>query len=119
MQRSEAMAAQLPYSHRKLSLRVVFLLAFCVAAISTSSEATPILNPDNGHYYEFIQTDTIWDDARDAAAGSTFLGLTGYLATITSLSEETFVESLLPTTSVTNYFLGGSDAGAEGVWLWV
>ena len=88
--------------------------------IPASSHALPILNPDNGHYYELISTLSLaisWTDARDAAAASTYDGLTGYLATSTSLSEETFVESLFPT-QFGNYWLGGGEA-EDGVWLWL
>ena len=70
----------------------------------------------NDHYYEFISTPVTWDTALTAAAGSSYLGLTGYLATITSASEQTFIF-----TNVTSNFawLGGSDRTTEGVWEWV
>jgi hypothetical protein len=71
----------------------VFLL-ISLLSIPAISHLTPILNPDNGHYYEFIGARSDWAPVRDAAAASAYLGMTGYLATITSLSEETFVESL-------------------------
>ena len=70
----------------------------------------------NDHYYEFISTPVTWDTALAAAAGSSHLGLTGYLATITSADEQTFIF-----TNVTSSlaWLGGSDRTAEGVWQWV
>ena len=70
----------------------------------------------NGHYFEFISsTDISWTAAYTAANSKTYFGLQGYLATITSSAENTFVYSKI------NAFgwLGGSDATSEGVWKWV
>lgn len=70
----------------------------------------------NGHYFEFISsTDISWTAAFTAANTKTYFGLQGYLATITSSAENTFVYSKI------NAFgwLGGSDATSEGVWKWV
>ena len=70
----------------------------------------------NGHYFEFISsTDISWTDANTAANTKTYFGLQGYLATITSLAENTFVYSKINAAG----WLGGSDAASEGVWKWV
>jgi VCBS repeat-containing protein len=75
-------------------------------------------NPDNRHYYEVVgdgTTDYSWQEAHDLAAGKTFNGLTGYLATITSAEENAFMLSKLPADA----WIGASDADQEGTWKWV
>ncbi|HPF88854.1 MAG TPA: hypothetical protein PK537_12465, partial [Candidatus Limiplasma sp.] len=52
----------------------------------------------NGHYYQYIpyptNTSETWTSAYDAAKALSYMGRTGYLATITSLEEDEFVNSL-------------------------
>jgi hypothetical protein len=70
----------------------------------------------NGHYFEFISSaDISWTAANTAAIARTWFGLQGYLATITSAAENTFVYSKINAAG----WLGGSDAASEGVWKWV
>ena len=76
-------------------------------------------NPGNGHYYEFVIAPEIdWTVAKAAAAGRGFFGLQGYLATITSASENTFVVSKLAGEG----WMGASDdpgqGASEGEWRW-
>ena len=88
------------------------------------SLGTNLANPGNGHFYQFVNVpgDT-WFQARDAAAASTYLGLKGYLATITSASEETFITSKVQGIG----WLGGSDSvdpnnpnsAVGSTWSWV
>ena len=68
----------------------------------------------NGHYYEFIAgTDISWNTARGSA-----LSAGGYLATITSAAENTFVAALVTAGGVRGW-LGGSDAAVEGTFRWM
>ena len=63
---------------------------------------------DNGHYYELVSCGGScggWETARDLAAAKTYRGLTGYLATITSAAENSFLLSKIST----NTWIGGSD----------
>jgi len=70
----------------------------------------------NGHYYEFkTSTGITWTNAKAAAEGLTYFGLKGYLATITSSSENTFCTSKLSGEG----WIGASDATVEGTWRWV
>jgi len=79
----------------------------------------------NGHYYEIVQSNGIdWDDAKTAAEASTYEGLTGYLVTITSAAENSFVSGKINK----NAWMGASDnssytsnthATTEGTWEWV
>lgn len=73
-------------------------------------------NPANGHYYEYVANSGItWTAANAAAKGKTFNGLTGYLATITSSTENSFIISKVGG----NAWIGGSDTATEGTWKWM
>ena len=73
-------------------------------------------NADNGHFYEYVASPNIsWTDARNTAATMSFNGMTGYLVTITSATENAFVQSKV----AANSWIGASDAAVEGTWKWV
>jgi gliding motility-associated-like protein len=72
--------------------------------------------PSNGHYYLFIPNIGIrWTAAKAAAETTTYYGLQGYLATITSAEEAQIAGE--QTTGAG--WIGGSDANAEGTWKWM
>jgi hypothetical protein len=80
----------------------------------------------NGHYYEVVTSrQLLWQDAFNAASGSSFDGLQGYLVTITSLAEVEFLKSLITPFGFNGangnrgFHVGGSDAAIEGNWQWV
>ena len=91
------------------------------SSVSITASATPTgasYNPTNGHYYKSVAVANIdWADARTAAKSNAqkFNGLTGYLATITTASENTFVVGKLATSA----WIGGSDSGTEKIWKWM
>ena len=97
--------------------RTLIAVALAVG-IARPAFAVPVLwDPavgGNGHYYEVIATLVDWDDAFAAAAGSSHLGLSGYLATVTSAEESAFISSLNASTA----WLGGNDRDVEGVFTW-
>lgn len=69
-----------------------------------------MISGQNGHFYEFVSaTTSSWAAARDAAAARTYMGLQGYLATITSQQENQFIYQKL----VSDGWLGGADAYNE------
>ena len=75
-----------------------------------------IASPATGHYYEFRNAQGIcWDAARTAASASSYFGMQGYLATVTSTVENDFLKGR----NAGQYWFGASDAAAEGTWRWV
>lgn len=86
----------------------------------------------NGHFYEYVSTAGSWTTAKSSAAARTYLGYTGYLATITSASENAYIRQVLNADA----WIGSSDertqintatgtstyanqSAAEGNWYWV
>lgn len=78
--------------------------------------AGSLYNSANGHYYKVVNhgSNITWSDAKTAAEASTLNGLSGYLASITSYQENTFIDDK----AGVNAWLGGTDAGQEGCWKW-
>jgi hypothetical protein len=111
--------------------------------VTFSSSASPInkvvtfsvgnlISASNGHFYEYISTAESWTNAKAAAAARAYMGFTGYLTTITSQSENDFIQQKLSS----NGWIGASDghnevntsagstiyanqSAAEGNWYWV
>jgi hypothetical protein len=74
------------------------------------------LNPENGHYYEYVDADNIiWTDAKIAAELRIYNGVNGHLVTITN--ENDFVNNLIPRNS--HSWIGLSDETIEGQYKWV
>ncbi len=96
------------------------ILTILGVSIATSASAVPVLwssaDGGNDHYYEYFDANVSWDAAHAAAAASTFGGDTGYLVTVTSAAENTFLFGL---TSNGNVWLGANDLAAEGTFEWV
>ena len=90
---------------RKLAI-VIFLLS------PLAANAVPITwDAGNGHSYEFVSDLTTWADAQAAA-----ISAGGYLATVTSIGENVFINDLIGGAVA---WLGGSDSASETVWVWV
>jgi len=82
----------------------------------TISLGAPIPYIDNGHFYQFVSAPTIgWTDAAQAAEATTYAGMQGYLVTVTSAEENTFVAD----TVVGKGWIGASDADIDKEWYWV
>ena len=81
-----------------------------VAAPAGSTEWTAA-SGGNGNWYRYVSGTVDWNAARTAA-----LGFGGYLATVTSVAENAFIQSLKG--AGTRAWLGGSDAAQQGTWTW-
>jgi len=83
----------------------------------TASVYNPNLfyNPINDHYYEFVSGSFTGSSADTAARTKTYLGVRGYLVTITSTQEQDFVFN---NTSAGNIWIGANDVSQEGRWVW-
>lgn len=85
----------------------------------------------NGHYYEVIISNgpISWNSANNAANASSFNGVLGHLATITSLGESNFIKALpgfgssfVSVQRLVNAFLGpwiGGMRDGNRNWIWV
>lgn len=81
----------------------------------------PVYRSANGHYYEFVSVPSgegtalpSWSASEAAAKASTFLGLQGYLASVTSAQENAF----LTATFDSRGWIGGQ-ADVNRKWTWV
>lgn len=62
-------------------------------------------NSENGHYYRYVNKPSTWTEARDAAAAAEpYMGMKGYLVTVTSAKESNFITTLIDT----NMWMGGT-----------
>lgn len=82
-------------------------------------------NPETGHYFEVYESPGVsWSVANDCAIAKTYSGVPGHLATITSSSEDAWVDNLRATQSgLGQVWVGGlQQPGATepgGGWGWV
>jgi len=84
--------------------------------ISISTTVNPAgyyYNAINGHFYLPVSTTQFYSTAKSLASQQTFKGQTGYLVTITSSNEESFVISNVPQS---NIWIALSDVAQEGYW---
>ena len=111
------------------------ILIGCVLSLGAVSGALaapiqwPISAGGNNHYYDFVSAPNIkWTDAKTAAEKLTFAGVHGYLATVTSAPESSFMATNFSAEAgpFQNGWLGGyQDTAAPdysepaGGWRWV
>jgi hypothetical protein len=95
----------------------LFLGIILVLLFSLPVYAEPILNPNNGHYYERITGNNTWVDAKAAAESMSHMGASGHLATITSDEENWWIVVNLGGELTLDHWLGGYLE--DGNWKWV
>jgi hypothetical protein len=96
------------YSGGKVTMKVV----------ATTETSGVVFEPSNGHFFKYVPSPAItWDAAKAAAETQTFRGVKGYLATVTSEGENSFISSNIENAS--NIWLGGSDSAREGEYKWM
>ncbi|MDX1927618.1 MAG: Calx-beta domain-containing protein [Pirellulaceae bacterium] len=85
-------------------------------SVQFSVGSSTLANPANGHFYEFVSAQGgSWTSAKAGAESRTLFGLQGYLATVTSASENAFIAGKL----IGQGWMGASDVEVEGTWRWV
>lgn len=87
-----------------------------LSVVIINQETNSYFNPTNGHIYKFVSGQIRFANARSAALASSYEGVSGYLVTITSVNEQTFINSKI---SANNIWTGLSDEGSEGVYKWL
>ena len=105
---------------------LTFALSFAIfSGLCDLARAEPVLDPANGHYYDFVAAGLDWNSAANAAAALSYLGLQGHLATVTSSSENDFITTALPGAVAFSgsAWFGGSQAANSATpstgWSWV
>jgi hypothetical protein len=81
----------------------------------------PLASGGNDHWYELVAPPggMTWPAANGAASIRTHAGHSGYLVTITSAAENTFLVKTFGTRMDGFVWIGASDAAKEGAWRWV
>jgi len=69
---------------------------------------------ENNHLYQYVAGSYTWSQAKTAAEAMTAYGATGYLATITTSTENDFVYQRI----LGDGWLGATDADVEDTWVW-
>jgi len=93
------------------------LLFFCVTAFLLGAvdiaQSAPVFNPANHHWYAIVPSgiDGSW---LYAELNANALG--GHLVTINDAAEEAWLRSVFG--EQTRYWIGFTDEGAEGIWVW-
>ena len=90
---------------------------------ATVNESGMFYNPVNAHYYKPVSWPStgrsggasVYDQILSDAASQSYKGAAGYLVTITSAVENSFVSS---NTTATNVLIALSDRASEGVFKW-
>ena len=101
------------------------LVGVVLVVVAANARGAPEYSIATGHYYEMISLPNpiTWSEAKVAAENSTYLGAHGYLATITSEAENTFVTGQLMGTSINTIAAGGYQPQGSpepgGNWRWV
>jgi hypothetical protein len=91
--------------------------AFAFDVTSSINGANTYYNPVTNSYYQYFADRNVrWAVARAAAKTKTLNGATGYLVNITTDQENEFVKSYVAESDI---WIGASDEGVEGVWLWM
>ncbi len=72
-------------------------------------------NADNGNFYKYYNNNVNFATAFDAADDVALNGAYGHMVTITSNTENNFVDSIIGS----HIWLAASDAGTEGQWVWL
>lgn len=98
------------------ALNLAILFTVVASSIPAQGQSIgPVYFAGTGHWYQavYIPGVSTWTQCRDSAAS-----LGGYLASVLSDSENTFIAGLVPTLPSDGAWVGGTDAAEEGLWVW-
>ena len=82
---------------------------------ATYTYGTALLLGDTHHWYEYVPGSYSWTQSKNVCAGKNILGIVGYLATVTSATENTQILQKL----AANAWIGGSDPTKRQQYRWV
>jgi hypothetical protein len=85
--------------------------------ISVATTVNPVgfyYNGVNGHFYKPVTTGATYTNARASSLLTTFKGQTGYLLTLTSSSEDLFIQANVPQS---NIWFAATDEVIDGTWV--
>ena len=102
----------------------IVILFVCAMATIVNAEVTQwtIGSGGNGHYYELIDISGTWNDADQAAEALSWMGHSGYLATVTSQPEQDFISTNFLDGVKDIYIVGFQPDGSpepDGNWQWI
>jgi hypothetical protein len=105
------------HAYRAARVLAVVLLVLGGARAMADVFEWPVFGGGNGHFYELKQPPggINWTNANTAAQASTFRGVNGHLATVTSAAENNFIISRMAGWA----WIGLSDAAVPGTYAWV
>lgn len=98
-------------------MKKLLLALFTLLGFMNTASAAPILNLANGHYYDYVGSTSGFTFSEALANASTLShnGWTGYMATVTDMSEHNFITSMTGGTA----WIAASDAASEGSFRWM
>jgi hypothetical protein len=107
-----------------VGLMGVFGVGSAAMAACPETPTAADTNPETGHYFEvYAAPAIIWDDASACAVGQSYSGVTGHLATLTSSSEDSWVDGLRNGSGLGQVWVGGfqpfGSAEPGDGWQWV
>ncbi len=110
-----------------LGLFLALSATFAMSSAGAACPGTPTqadTNPETGHYFEvYAAAGITWDDAKACADASTSNDVPGHLATITSSSEDAWVDGLRNSSGLGQVWVGGYQVPGStepgGGWRWV
>lgn len=103
-----------------MKTQLLYLSTVALTSLSllgtVNADSAKVTNPTNNHTYQWFGTQQkTWVNAKSACAS-----IGGYLATVTSAAENTFVTTLAnDNNNALGIWLGGTDEAQEGSWKWV
>ena len=72
-------------------MKRILILAIAFLLFNSTVQAVPIPWSGNNNHYDFVSTNITWHNAKAEAESLTYMGVSGHLVTITSASENAFI----------------------------